>query len=61
MEIKTRDTVKILNSDGQEIAIGTVANINEFREPDLKYAVSIEGYSGFVFVGKNQLQKVEAI
>lgn len=58
MEIEVRDTVKVLNSEGQEIAIGTVANINEFREPNLKYAVSIEGYSDFVFVGENQLQKV---
>ncbi|KGR88844.1 hypothetical protein [Lysinibacillus boronitolerans] len=59
MDIKMMDEVTIIDSDGQEIARGTVANINKYREPDTKYAIYVDGYSDLVFVGKDQLQKKE--
>ncbi|WP_431808769.1 hypothetical protein [Lysinibacillus sphaericus] len=57
MDIKMMDEVTIIDSDGREVARGTVANINKYREPDTQYAIYVDGYSDLVFVGKDQLQR----
>lgn len=59
MELKVKDKVSIVNSDGNEIAKGTIYNINDFREPNLKYAVDVDGYSDVLFFGEDQLSKTD--
>jgi hypothetical protein len=57
MTLKVHDRVTINDSEGNPIAKGIIININEYREPSLMYAVEVEGYDGYVFVGKNNLMK----
>lgn len=39
---------------------GKIANVNEFREPSMKFAVDLEVYKkDVVFVGEEDLKKVE--
>lgn len=62
MELKVRDRVIIIDSVGSPLGEGTIVNINDFREPSLKYAVDVDGYSQDVlFFGERQLVKEEAI
>jgi len=58
MELQVRDKVTIIDSSGSAIAEGTIVNINDFREPSLKYAVDVEGYTeDLLFFGENHLIK----
>jgi|GEM_PF-2066677 len=60
MDLKVRDRVIVLDSVGSPLGVGTIVNINNFREPSHKYAVNVDGYSEDVlFVGLNQLVKQE--
>ncbi|QOV08395.1 hypothetical protein Kirov_196 [Bacillus phage Kirov] len=59
MAFKVRDKVEVLNRKGKKVAEGVIYNINDFREPSLKYAVDVEGFSDFVFVGEEQLRPVK--
>lgn len=39
---------------------GTVANVGVFREPHMQYAIDMDLYKGdYVFVGEDQLEKLE--
>lgn len=54
--MRVRDRVVIVNKDGKPIAEGTIYNINDFREPSMKYAVDVDGYADDVlFFGESQL------
>lgn len=60
MEIKVRDNVTIIDSNGNPLAKGTIVNINDFREPSQKYAVDVVGYTKDVlFLGESQLIKAD--
>ena len=52
--------MKITDSNGVELAMGTIVNVNDCREPSMKYAVVVDGYSEDVlFLGENKLIKME--
>lgn len=55
MSFKLRDIVKIKNTE----LIGKVANINDFRPPETKYAIDVEGASDFIFAGDDDLELLE--
>lgn len=56
MELKVRDRVIILDKNGIAKAEGTIVNINDFREPSMKYAVDVDGYTeDFLFFGEERL------
>lgn len=58
MELKVRDSVTIINKNGNPVAEGIIVNINEFREPSMMYAVDVDGYEADVlFFGESQLIK----
>lgn len=58
--LKVGDRVEIRNNKGIFIGKGTIANINDFREPIMKYAVKADFYkSDFVFAGEGHLKKIE--
>lgn len=57
MDIKVMDRVVITANNGQKFH-GRVANINDFREPSMKYAVDVDGYDeDVVFVGEDRIEK----
>lgn len=59
-ELKVMDRVGILNADGNQIAKGTIININEFREPSMMYAIDVDNYKeDVVFCGESQLVKID--
>lgn len=54
-ELKVGDKVELKSKH-----IGTIININEFREPSMKYGIDVEGFSDVVFVGEEQIiRKIE--
>ena len=55
MRFKLRDIVKIKNTE----LIGKVANINDFRPPETKYAIDVGGASDFIFAGDDDLELLE--
>ena len=56
--MQVRDRVTILDANGNSLANGTIVNINDFREPSMKYAVDVDGYDEDVlFFGSKQLTK----
>ncbi|MCR1835005.1 hypothetical protein NSA56_11420 [Oceanobacillus caeni] len=60
MNLQVRDRVTIFDGDGIPLAVGTIVNINNFREPCHKYAVDVDGYTEDVFFfGDKQLVKIE--
>lgn len=59
MEFKVGDKVMLADYRGKEICDGEIVNINDFREPSAKYCVIVEGYSDYLFVGENNMTKLE--
>lgn len=57
--IKVSDRVIITDLKGNKYH-GVVANINDFREPCMKYAIDIKGFDDVVFVGEEQIEKEDA-
>lgn len=56
MGFKVKDEVIVANK-----FVGVIVNINEFREPSIKYAIDIEGYDeDVVFVGEEDIELLEA-
>ena len=54
-ELKVGDKVELKSKH-----IGTIVNINEFREPSMKYAIDIKGFRDVAFVGEEVIaRKVE--
>lgn len=58
MLYKVKDKVEVLNSQGNRIADGIIININDYREPHMKYAVDIVGFADAVFVGEWQIKPI---
>jgi hypothetical protein len=60
MALKVRDRVWITDSIGMKTTKGEIVNINNFREPEMKYAVSADGHSeDLLFFGEDRLIKQE--
>lgn len=58
MKLKIKDEVTIIDDKGKPVAEGTIVNINDFREPNLKYAIDVKGYvEDVLFFGGSQLVK----
>jgi hypothetical protein len=57
--LEVKDRVLIFNNNGEAVALGTIVNINHFREESQVYAVHVDTYDEDVlFYSKSQLQKV---
>lgn len=56
--LKVRDIVEIINDESLVVATGVVVNVNDFREPSMKYAVEVVGYDDCVFIGDNNIRKI---
>lgn len=57
--LEVKDRVNILNADGDVIGKGMIYNINEFRPPNMTYAVDVDEYDDdLLFFGENQLVKI---
>lgn len=53
------DRVKIFNNSGIHLGLGTIVNINNYREPSMKYAIDADFYDeDYIFVGKENLVKI---
>lgn len=50
------DSVYVLDNLGNRI-FGKVYNINDFREPDMKYAILVEGYDDLLFFGGDRIER----
>lgn len=60
MGFQVSDRVLITDENGSPVAEGTIVNVNDFREPSLKYAVDVDGYMDDVlFFGDSKLKKKE--
>lgn len=55
-EIKVGDRVIITDLKGNKYR-GVLVNINDFRDPCMKYAIDIKGFGDVVFVGEEQIDK----
>lgn len=59
-ELRAGDKVFILNKEGVPCGKGVIYNISDFREPNMKYAVDVEGYEEDVlFFGEKDLVKID--
>lgn len=59
MKFKVKERVVVTNLFNKPVCEGEIVNINDFREPALRYAVQVDGYDDVIFVGKSDLQKLE--
>jgi len=60
MDLQVRDRVTVIDSGGSPLAEGTIVNINDFREPQFKYAVDVDSYTDdLLFFGEENLVKIE--
>ena len=57
-KFKVRDKVRVWAWDRSASIEGTIVNQNDFREPDMEYAVEA-GFSDYLFVGEGQLEKIK--
>lgn len=54
---KVRDRVVVIDGGGREFH-GEIANISEYREPNLRYAIDLDDYKDdYVFVPECQLRE----
>lgn len=56
MQININEYVRIVDSLGIQY-IGKVYNINEFREPNMQYAIDCQIFNDYVFVGSDEILK----
>lgn len=62
MGLQVKDEVVIYDNKGDLFGEGVIVNINDFREPDMKYAVDVVGYSEDVlFFGDKHLKKKNSL
>lgn len=60
MTLKVRDRVVVIDSKGFQIATGTIININDFREPSMKYAVDVDDHPNNPwFMSERILMKIQ--
>ncbi|WP_105116355.1 hypothetical protein [Streptococcus suis] len=57
-ELKIRDKVEINHPLLEKPLIGVIFNINDFRPPEAKYAVDVDGFDGCLFLGREHLTKI---
>lgn len=58
--LKVNDRVVICDDYGKATHLGTIVNINDFREPSQKYAVDVDGYDDDVlFFGIDKLRMIK--
>lgn len=53
---KVKDKVIVKDYKGNEYK-GEIVNISDYREPSMKYAIYIDGFDDYVFVGDNLIVK----
>ena len=51
---KVNDKVIVIDERGNEFE-GEIVNINDYREAWYKYAIYVEGFDDYVFVGENRI------
>lgn len=56
MKISINEYVRIVDSLGIQY-IGKVYNINEFRDPNMQYAIDCQIFNDYAFVGSNEILK----
>lgn len=64
MEFKVKDKVMLLDNHGKDVFTGVIVNINDFRPPEARYCVYVEGESDYIFIGENAMfliKKLEEI
>jgi len=62
MPFKERDSVLIKNYSGHVLGLGVIVNVNEFREPNMRYAVDAQFYrDDYIFVGEGNLELFEEV
>ncbi|WP_342512289.1 hypothetical protein MKY34_16925 [Sporosarcina sp. FSL K6-1522] len=60
MTLKARDRVTVLNNDGIPMGEGSIVSVNDFREPEMKYAIDADFYDeDYLFLGKENLVKIQ--
>lgn len=57
--LKVGDKVWVKSMDGKQKLEGIIYSINEYRDPNMMYAISVEGFDDFIFAGENRLEKYE--
>lgn len=58
--IEVHDRVAIYNNQKRATSLGTVVSINDFRPPEQKYAVDVDGYDDDVlFFGEEDLKVIK--
>ena len=56
--MKVGDRVLVKDNQGNKW-LGTIININDFREPSMKYCVDLDSYNkDYVFVGEDDIENV---
>lgn len=53
--VKPRDRVIVTDRNGNRFP-GICVNINDFREPEMRYAVTLKGYHDMVFCSEAQIE-----
>lgn len=61
MAFSVRERVQVSNLNNEVVGKGTIINYNDFRESGMEYVVLIDGHEEEVFVGENQLVKLEGV
>lgn len=59
MGFKVKDKVMLVDYQRKEICDGEIININDFRPPEARYCVFVKGQPDYLFVGENNLMKLE--
>ena len=60
-ELKIRDNVEINHPllDGLDRPlVGVIYNINDYRPPEHRYAVDVDGFNDRLFLGREHLTKI---
>ena len=58
--IEVKDRVAIYNNQKRATHLGTVVSVNDFRPPEQKYAVDVDGYDDDVlFFGEDDLKVIK--
>ena len=58
MMYKVGDKIIVVDFNGNEFN-AEIININEYREPRHKYAIYINGFDDYVFVGENNIKGLQ--
>lgn len=56
---KVKDRVITKSRLTDETFEGVIVNINDFRPPEAKYALDIDGFNDLVFLGEDDLEEMK--